>query len=283
MTAAAIRPPPINAGDFIRVIAPAGAVDAAALAKGTALLGSAPFGLQVRQDRDALLAVELYFAGSDDVRATSLLEAVGELSEIGNGTKAVWAARGGYGTARLIARVQDTVIPALKANPGWLVGYSDLTALIALWNRANVLALHGPMASNIQSFSQAARDATLSILRGTEAFKQTFNGSIRFRGSSSGQSVKGRLLGGNLSVLASLDFAGIVGIAVGQFVDGDTSNYTALQLLDLTFTSLDLPVITGLPIGHDTSTAMPLVLGAQAEIDLEAGQLIVDVPASSAA
>ncbi|KAK1232825.1 hypothetical protein PQX77_004051 [Marasmius sp. AFHP31] len=320
-----IRPPGINVGDPIRVIAPAGAVDATALAKGTALLETAPFGLQVRQDLSALLAVELYYAGSDDVRVESLLGAISEMAAVGgNGTsgrrpriKAIWAARGGYGTARVLSRVQDTLIPALQTNPCWLVGYSDLTALIVLWNRANVLALHGPMASNIQSFSQAAQNATLAILRGTDAFQQKFSGSVRFRGNSGGNTVRGRLLGGNLSVLASLvgsgylpsfqgailfieetgeapyrldrylttllrspDFAGIVAIAVGQLVGGDTSTYTALEMLDLTFAPLGLPVIAGLPIGHDTTTAMPLVLGAKAEINLQTAQLIVSVPGS---
>ena len=100
----AVRPPPIEVGDPIRVIAPAGAVDATALARGTALLGTAPFGLQVRQDLGALLAVEMYYAGSDDVRVGSLLGAVTEMTVVGNngtgngtpGTKikAVWAARG---------------------------------------------------------------------------------------------------------------------------------------------------------------------------------------------
>ncbi|KAF9267365.1 peptidase S66, LD-carboxypeptidase A [Marasmius fiardii PR-910] len=317
----AARPPPVNAGDSIRIIAPAGAVTAASLAAGTKLLASAPWNLQARRDLDVLLAVDFYYAGSDDLRTTSLLEAVSEATAgcgRSNETKAIWAARGGYGTARLLARLQDTVIPALQANPRWLVGYSDLTALIALWNRANVLALHGPMASDIQSFTQAARDETLAIIRGTAAYKQTFKGSIRYRGNSGSSSVRGRLLGGNLSVLASLvgsgflpsfqgailfiedtgeaayrldrylttllrsqDFAGIVGIAMGQFVDGDTSSYTALELLDFTLAPLGLPVLTGLPVGHDTTTAMPLVLGAEAEIDLNIGQLTIDVPASS--
>ena len=81
------------------------------------------------------------------------------------------------------------------------------------------------------------------------------------------------------TLLRSPDFEGIVGIAIGQLINADTSTYTALQLLDRTLAPLGLPVITGLAIGHDTTKAMPVVLGADAEIDVVNSQLKVFVPA----
>jgi muramoyltetrapeptide carboxypeptidase LdcA involved in peptidoglycan recycling len=69
-----------------------------------------------------------------------------------------------------------------------------------------------------------------------------------------------------------------VGIAIGQLIGADTTSYTALQLLDLTLAPLGIPVITGLPIGHDTTQAMPIVLGTMAEIDVQNSQLKVNVP-----
>lgn len=78
-----------------------------------------------------------------------------------------------------------------------------------------------------------------------------------------------------MTLLRSEDFSGIVGIAIGQLLDGDTDGYTALELLNRTLAPLGLPVITGLPIGNGTATAMPVVLGADAEINVEAGSLVV--------
>jgi muramoyltetrapeptide carboxypeptidase LdcA involved in peptidoglycan recycling len=86
------------------------------------------------------------------------------------------------------------------------------------------------------------------------------------------------------TVLHSSDFRGIVGIAVGQLVGSDPANgrYTALELLDKTWGPLGIPVLTGLPIGHDASTAMPLVLGAVGEISFGEGAtmgvLKVEIP-----
>lgn len=89
------------------------------------------------------------------------------------------------------------------------MGYSDLTALHALWNQANILSIHGPMGSDINSFSQAARTSLFSILSGTTPLDQSFNGTVRYTGASE-SNVQGRLLGGNLSVLSSLISSGFL-------------------------------------------------------------------------
>lgn len=68
-------------------------------------------------------------------------------------------------------------------------------------------------------------------------------------------------------------------IAIGQFFDGHTKAYTTLDLLDRTLAPLGIPVLTGLAIGHNSSIALPIVLGAEAEVDLELEQLRVYVPA----
>lgn len=80
------------------------------------------------------------------------------------------------------------------------------------------------------------------------------------------------------SLLRSREFEGIRGIAVGQLLGSDTATFTALDLLDRTLAPLGIPVITGLTIGHDKETALPVVLGAESEID-EEGFLRVFVPA----
>ncbi|KAK0221795.1 peptidase family S66 [Armillaria fumosa] len=299
------KPPPPVSGVAIRIVATGGAVTPSSLTDGTTLLRDI-YGLQVRQ-HPSVLDTDLYYAGTDEVRACCVIEAVHE-----DGVKAVWAARvlpeGGYGTTRIIQSTQDNVINSLRGYPRWLVGYPDLTALHALWNHAGVLSLHGPMGSDVQFFSEAARESMFRILS-HQVSELTFSGTVRHRGKGN---VNGKFLGGNLSVLAGMvesgflpsyqgailfvedtgevayrldrmlttllrseDFSGIVGIAIGQLLDSDTDDYTALELLDRTLAPLGLPVITGLRIGHDTATAMPVVLGADAEIDVEARSLVM--------
>lgn len=82
-----------------------------------------------------------------------------------------------------------------------------------------------------------------------------------------------------VQVLRAPEFQGIVGIAFGQLLNADSSTYTALELLDRTLAPLNIPVITGLPIGHSAASAMPVVLGAEAEINIQTSQLIVHIPA----
>ncbi|KAF7308934.1 hypothetical protein MKEN_01093900 [Mycena kentingensis (nom. inval.)] len=290
---ALVKPPPLLFNDTIRIIATGGAVTASSLASGVSFFQTT-YHLRVLQDPH-VLDVDMYYAGTDTIRASSVLSALSE-----PGTSALWAARGGYGTARIISLVQNAAIRK------WLIGYSDVTALHALWNKEGFLSLHGPMGSDITSFSSTARQLTIDILSHTVS-SASYPGSIRYGTSS----VSGVFLGGNLSVLSSLvgsgflpsyagailfiedtgeaayswdrmltqllrseELAGIVGIAIGQMVGADTTGYTALELLDRTLAPLGIPVITGIQVGHSTATALPLVLGSDATIDVANGRLL---------
>jgi muramoyltetrapeptide carboxypeptidase len=119
--------------------------------------------------------------------------------------------KGGYGTARTLAQLESILLaPSVLTNsPKWLVGYSDVTALHALWNKAGLVSMHGPMGSDIQSFTEANRQAMFSVLSGTQAVTQSFSGAIRYTAPGGGGAT-GRLLGGNLSVLASLVGSGFL-------------------------------------------------------------------------
>lgn len=80
-----------------------------------------------------------YLAGTDDERLADLNAAFRDES-----VQAVWALRGGYGTTRILPRVD---FEALARRPKAVIGFSDLTALVnAVVERAGVVAFHGPMA-----------------------------------------------------------------------------------------------------------------------------------------
>ncbi len=91
------RPQPLRKGDVIAVYAPAGPVDGARLRRGMARLSAAGF---VPEVADGVLAAEGYLAGCDAHRARQLEWALA-LPE----ARAAMAARGGYGTTRLLPRI----------------------------------------------------------------------------------------------------------------------------------------------------------------------------------
>lgn len=81
------------------------------------------------------------YAASDPDRIADLRDAY-----IDDSIRAVLCARGGYGCNHLIDRIPEDLI---ADNPKWLIGFSDITALHALSQKAGVLSLHAPMAKHL--------------------------------------------------------------------------------------------------------------------------------------
>ncbi|EFX05023.1 peptidase ld-carboxypeptidase a [Grosmannia clavigera kw1407] len=254
-----VRPPPIEPTSIIRVVSPAGAVKESALKAGREYLETA--GYQVNQPETVTERYN-YFAGNAASRAQELHKAV--LLAKGH-ESIIWAARGGYGSSQmaeygLTVEMLHDLHQELTQNPKWLVGYSDITSIsLHLWARARVLVLHGPMVVNITEYSPEAVEETWKILKGSEPLTQVFTGNIRY-GKGQGLLANGRSL---------------AGIAFGQMTmpDGYASDeygaYDVLlvpKVLHELLEPLGIPIITDVDIGHDTRTARPIVLGAQAEI-----------------
>ena len=115
-----IRPSYLKTGDTVAVIAPAGILknDSEVIQKTKTLLNS--WGLEVVFG-DHLEAKSHHFAGTDKQRISDLQNALDSPN-----IKALWCARGGYGTLRII----DTLdFEGFKAHPKWVIGYSDVTVL----------------------------------------------------------------------------------------------------------------------------------------------------------
>ena len=84
-----------------------------------------------------------HFAGPDDVRAAAFLEFANDAS-----FDAIWFARGGYGSNRILSRVMPQLGPA--ANHKTYMGFSDMGFLLgALYARRIGQVCHGPMASSL--------------------------------------------------------------------------------------------------------------------------------------
>ncbi len=239
------------------------------------------------------MARDGYFAGADVLRAADLAAAIADPSIDG-----IWCLRGGYGAARLLPGLD---LDAIAARPKALIGYSDITALHAAWQRAGVMSFHGPTArGSLTRFSQESlRRATI---RGEDSAGDAPHATVIRDGTATG-----RLAGGNLAVVASLcgtpwaiDFSdaiivledineatyrvdrmltqlrqsgtldGCVGIAFGHCTNSDTNSDDGARALDDVIRecadTLGVPALLGIPAGHiDEQWTLPL--GAVASLD----------------
>ena len=189
-----ILPRPLRKGDVIAIVAPGGPVDRGRLNRGLARLSAAGF---VPETAEGLLHREGYLAGDDRHRAAQMEWAL-TLPE----ARAVMAARGGYGTTRLLPLLDWR---RAAARPKLLIGYSDVTALLAyVSTRLRTTAIHGPMAATADLAYRPDRNAL-------EAFVRLVGGHVsprepwglpceRLRGGAA----EGVLTGGCLSVLTAL-------------------------------------------------------------------------------
>jgi muramoyltetrapeptide carboxypeptidase len=132
-----IRPPRLARGSRVALVAPAGPLlERDDLARAEALcraLGYQPVLGPNTAERHG------YFAGTDDQRLADLNDGLRD-PEIA----AVWCIRGGYGTTRILDRMD---FGAIAARPKPVIGYSDITAVLnAITRRTGVVTFHAPMA-----------------------------------------------------------------------------------------------------------------------------------------
>jgi len=132
------------------------------------------------------------FAGDDDLRAKDMQRFINDDS-----IKAIIAARGGYGTIRMIDKVDFS---HFAKKPKWLVGFSDITILHAhLFTNYGAQSIHGQMPVNIPDASAHSLETLRMALFGEE-LSYSFNSHALNR---SGEA-SGTLIGGNLSLLVAI-------------------------------------------------------------------------------
>ncbi|HZM68781.1 MAG TPA: LD-carboxypeptidase [Candidatus Cryosericum sp.] len=182
-------PPPLRPGDRVAVVAPGGPPRRAALLRGIAWLEQRQFVV----DRGAhVLDRRGYLAGDDAGRADDLNRAFAD-----PGLKAVWFARGGYGSQRILPRIDFS---QLRSHPKALIGYSDVTVLqAAAWRFAGLSTLHGPMVAELADSS--AYDAT-SLARALSGAPVEF--ALPRRTVLRAGRGEGPIVGGCLSLLVGL-------------------------------------------------------------------------------
>lgn len=240
---------------------------------------------------------ERYFAGTDDARLADLHHAFSGAFD------AVWMARGGYGLARLLPRIDWK---KLAHTP--FFGFSDGTVMLNALAHRGRPAVHAPVLHALASHNdEATRLHLQGLLGGSDQLG--FLGETLVPGVA-----EGRLVGGNLCVLASLcgtpaqlnaggaivvledlgeaaykvdrllvqlrdsgALAGAVGLVLGDFLDTNIPPGAGWTLDDVMLDvlgPLGVPMLRGIPVGHGrTNLAFPIGVSAR----LEPGALTIQL------
>jgi muramoyltetrapeptide carboxypeptidase len=182
-------PPLLKSGDSIMIVAPAGfLLDSTSIDAGVLLAKS--WGLHVVVGKNVFKRHN-HFAGTDMERLSDFQTALNDKS-----IKAIWCARGGYGSVRIIDQIDFSEF--LK-QPKWLVGFSDITALHEHIHNLGVASIHATMAGGIKTATEASKESLYKSLFGKSLSYVIEADTLNKKGSA-----KGVLVGGNLAMIDSM-------------------------------------------------------------------------------
>lgn len=206
---AVIKPPKLKKGDRIALVTPGSYISEKELQESIKNLDD--LGFEVTFSKRLMLQ-NGYFSGKDKERAEDLMEMF-ERSDVDG----IMCARGGYGCARILPLLDYDII---RSNPKVLIGYSDITALLyGIFNKSGLITFHGPV--SISTFNEFSVSNFNRVLINPEPSTKVLNADgnddkniYGVTSLVSGRG-KGRLIGGNLSIMVSL---------IGTEYDVDYSN-----------------------------------------------------------
>ena len=299
-----IRPPLLQAGDRVALVAPAGKTEPAALQAFFDTLDT--WGLQVEVGKH-LFAGSSYLAAPDHQRLVDLQCAFNNPD-----IKAVFCARGGYGSGRLLPALDYT---NLLQHPKWLIGFSDITALLMALESKGLAAIHGPVGTTFAGVERQVLQALYELLFEGSTRLQTTQATIIREGE-----VQAPLTGGNLALvtdslatLAEIDTRGkilvledvgeplykidrmlqqlkragkltpLAGLLIGKVtaIPPDSAfDYTLKELIVQLTTEYDYPVVMDFPVGHVPAN-YPFVTGGLYTLTAGAGQVVLTGPAGA--
>jgi muramoyltetrapeptide carboxypeptidase len=291
-----VVPPFLKTGDTVGVATPASPYDSQALQQGLAIIRQ--WGFKVVLGREKIKG-RGYLAGTDRERAEELNDFF-----VNPEIKAILCSRGGYGAMRLLEYLD---FKKIKGRPKLFMGFSDITVLLAaLLKKTGLMTFHGPMVAGLSRLNTSSLTRLQATLRGHYRTQLPLGKNRSLRATS----IRGVLLGGNLTMLAHLigtpfepawdkailflEDCGeepyrldrlfmhlrlrgclerVSAILLGQF-SLPQAGKLPVNLINEIIGGLNIPVWTGLPIGHGPRN-IPLPIGAPASIDAEKGVLTV--------
>lgn len=182
----AIRPDLLQSGDKVAIVAPAGKVVAHSHEKAVSIFQD--WGLQQKISQYALGGGN-YFSGTDEQRLTDFQAAINS-PEI----KAIFCARGGYGTTRIIDKID---LSPLLTEPKWIVGFSDITTVHFKLHNLGIESIHSIMPTGFGNADQQSISSLKQIL-----FNQGFEYKLPGNPLNKAGEASAPIIGGNLSMIA---------------------------------------------------------------------------------
>ena len=302
-----IRPPSLLAGDKIGIVAPARKVNRKEMAPAIEMLRQ--WGYEVIEAKH-LYGDQHQFSGSDEERAADLQAMLDDDS-----IRAIFCARGGYGSVRIIDLLDFT---SFAEKPKWIVGYSDITVFHSHINKHfGIQTLHAAMPINFPS--------GLKMNESLESLKNILEGGLPdYHFPSHPFNRKGKaggvLCGGNLSILYSLTgtasdidtegkilfiedldeylyhidrmmmnlkrsgrLEGIAGLVVGGMNDMNDNavpfGKTAYEIIAEMVDVYNFPVIFDFKSGHNSEN-LGLIIGGHVEMEADDKSLLRFTPLS---
>ena len=241
--------------------------------------------------------------GTDSERAADLQEMLDD-----DNIKAIWCARGGYGTVRIIDSLDFT---KFKKHPKWIMGFSDVTVLHSHLNTLGIASLHSIMPFTVPKAPEEVKETLRKALFGEKIKYVVETKGYEFQGKA-----KGQLVGGNLSILYSLlgsksslntkgkilfiedldeylyhidrmmqnlkrngYFENLKGLIVGSMADMHDNEIPFGQnevgIITAIAKDYNIPVCFYFPSGHQKDNRT-LVLGKEVELEINAEEIILD-------
>lgn len=283
------RPPRLQKGDTVGIIAPASPPNQQKLANAVAFLEELGLNCVLGE---SVTQVNHYLAGSDKIRLRDLHDMVEDPS-----IKAIFCSSGGYGSARIADRI-DYVL--LQENPKIFWGFSDITFLhSAIGALSDLVTFHGPTLSSIGGEGVPERTKLMfnQLFAPAEILYDEKISPLRIVASGE---ARGMLVGGNLTLIcqsigtkfeldvrdkilliedlglepAQIDAAlnhlrmsrkleQCAGIVIGSFTNAEPRDYldspTLDELFDSYFAKFNKPVVSGFEFGHEAlNVGIPL-------------------------
>ena len=185
-----IKPQALRPGDTIGIAAPASPFDQKTFERGISVLESMGFRVKVPDD---LFRRSGYLAGSDTERAALLANLFKDES-----IKAIFCARGGFGSMKLLPLID---FKAISARPKILIGFSDITALlVTIYDKCQLVTFHGPVVTTLGNASEKTRSALFEAVVSNKPLVIKPGKTLALNpGHASGP-----LTGGNLTTLCHL-------------------------------------------------------------------------------
>jgi muramoyltetrapeptide carboxypeptidase len=293
----------LQKGDTIGIVAPAGFMPVEKMQTCIETLDGWGYNVQLGETTHS--NSQNYFSGTDEERLNDLQQMLDDRS-----IKAILCARGGYGTSRIIDRIN---FKKFRKHPKWIIGFSDITVLHShIFSNYKIASLHAPMAAafNDGEFTNPYILSLKDALEGKPSHYEWEPHAFNKTGEA-----KGQLVGGNLSLLTHLigtksdiktknkilfledvgeylynvdrllvqlkrsgKFDKLAGLIIGRFTDNkDTERPFGKAVYDIIYEQVgdyDFPICFDFPVSHGKEN-YALKVGAKYNLQIQNDKIIL--------